>query len=67
MQSTFRRLIGLALLVFTGLAQAQSGQCSFIQDPSLQAQCRAASGGGSGQCSFIRDNDMQAACRARFG
>jgi hypothetical protein len=50
-----------------GLAHGQSGQCGFIKDPNLQAQCRAGSGGGSGQCGFIRDSDMQAACRARFG
>jgi hypothetical protein len=61
------KFLWIAALLFSGLAHGQSGQCGFIKDPNLQAQCRAGSGGGSGQCGFIRDSDMQAACRAHFG
>jgi len=57
----------LMACVGQGPTHAQSGQCGFIHDPNLQAQCRANSGGGSGQCGFIRDNDMQAYCRASTG
>ena len=61
--------IGVALtcLLLSSLGWAQSGQCGFIKDPNLQAQCRAGSGGGSGQCGFIQDSDMQAYCRATTG
>ncbi|MEY4711765.1 MAG: hypothetical protein RIS88_1215 [Pseudomonadota bacterium] len=63
-QTVFLRMLCLAALGLSGLVHAQSGQCSFIQAPNLQAQCHANSGGGSGQCSFIRDADMQAAFSA---
>jgi hypothetical protein len=56
----------LALFMFPP-AQAQSGNCGFIQNPDQQAYCRAINGGGSGQCGFIRDNDLQARCRAETG
>ena len=56
-----------AALLWAPAATAQSGQCGFIKDPDLQAQCRAGSGGGSANCGFIRDADQQAYCRALTG
>jgi hypothetical protein len=61
-------MLGVFMAAFAlSSAQAQSGQCGFIKDPDLQAQCHASTGRGGGQCGFIRDNDMQALCRARNG
>jgi hypothetical protein len=57
----------LVLLAVPTSAWAQSGQCGFIKDPNLQAQCRASTGGGSGPCGFIQDSDLQAFCRATNG
>ena len=67
MMRWFSVLMGMALWGASGWVEAQSGQCGFIKDPNLQAQCRASTGGGSGQCGFIRDSDMQAHCRALTG
>jgi hypothetical protein len=63
------RLFKLLLLtiVFVAPAFSQNGQCGFIKDPNLQAQCRASTGSGSGQCGFIRDKDLQSLCRAQNG
>jgi hypothetical protein len=62
-----RSLLWLACLVASFSAQAQQGDCGFIQNPDRQAYCRATTGGGNGQCGFIRDSDLQAMCRAETG
>ena len=54
------RAFVVMLTLWAATVQGQSGQCGFIKDANLQAQCRAASGGGAAQCGFIRDADMQA-------
>ena len=59
--------LGLLAALLANPAHAASAQCGFIEDPDLQARCRAESGGGSAQCGFIRDADMQAHCRAMTG
>lgn len=67
MKSILVTVMAILASLFINSVYAQSGQCGFIKDPNLQAQCRAGTGGGGGQCGFIRDSDMQAYCRATTG
>ena len=60
----FMQVWAMLMMLLTGNAWAQSSACGFIQNPDLQAQCRATTGGGSSTCGFIRDPDLQAHCRA---